>query len=83
MGDWIRDKTISWKTWRRLLRVFHEIVLSLSQSPIALRSSPSLGRKSAVQVEVTGVLWGCSRSLVVTHCDLFHVTFCIHFPDAI
>ena len=42
--------------WRSLLRAFHEIVLSRNQSPIALRPSPSLVRKSAVQVEVTGVL---------------------------
>ncbi len=34
MGDWLRDKTISWKTRRSLLHVFHEIVLSLIQSPI-------------------------------------------------
>ncbi len=67
--------------WRSLLHTFHEIVSSLSQLPTTFRPSPSLVRKSTVQVEVTGVLWGCSRSLVVTH--LFHVNFCIHFPDAI
>ena len=42
--------------WRNLLLAFHEIVLSLSQSPTAFRASPSLVRKSTVHVEVTGVL---------------------------
>ena len=61
--------------------ISNEIVLSRSQSPIAFRPSPSLVRKSAVYVEVTGVLYDCSRSIVVT--ILFHTVFCIHFPESI
>jgi hypothetical protein len=42
--------------WRSLLRAFHEIVLSLNQSPTVLIPFPSLVRKSTVHVDVTGVL---------------------------
>ncbi len=37
-------------------------------------------KKSVVHVVVTGVVWDCSRIVLVT--ILFHADFCIHCPDA-
>ena len=56
------------------------IDLSLRQSPIALRPSPSRVKKSAVHVVVTVEVWGYSLIGLVT--ILFHAALCIHCPDA-
>ena len=79
---WRRDShgNVPEFVWRSRRRAFHGIDLSLRQSPIALRPSPSRVKKSAVHVVVTVEVWGCSLIGLVT--ILFHAALCTHCTDA-
>ena len=69
---WRRDShgNVPEFVWRSRRRAFHGIDLSLRQSPIALRPSPSRVKKSAVHVVVTVEVWGCS------HRSCYHSVSC-------
>jgi hypothetical protein len=45
VGDWLRDKTISWKTWRRLLQ------MNTGTFPL-LGGRPALGTTGHLQISV-------------------------------